>query len=142
MTEIANQSNKELLDELTKKIKHRRKFEVMDFRLAHIFLWLSIIASFASSITIASGIPTGKNILFATIAGVPGLIILIDKTFDFKRRAIWGAMFRIALEDIKDDLVFRSGEPSMIVKHLRETERDFENKYAEIGFFLQKKDTI
>lgn len=44
-------------------------------------------------------------------------------------------MFRIALEDIKDDLVFRDVEPSTIVKRLRETERDFENKYAEIGFF-------
>jgi flagellar biosynthesis protein FlhB len=140
MNQPISNPEQELQTEIAGKIKHRRKFEVMDFRLAHIFLWVSILASFTSTIIVAFGVPVGKEILFAVIAGVPGLIILIDKTFDFKKRAVWGAMFRIELEDLKDEFVFKKGDPYEIAKKLRQIERKYELLYSEIGFFSQKKE--
>ena len=132
-------TEQELQNEISKKIKHRRRFEVMDFRLAHLFLWVSILASFISTIAVASGVKEENKILIAVIAGIPGLVILIDKTFDFKRRSVWGAMFRIELEDLKDKFAFKKGDPYLVAKKLREIERKFELLYSEIGFFAQEK---
>jgi hypothetical protein len=130
----------ELLKEIEKSIKHRRKYELMDFRLAHIFLWASLIASFASSIIIASGLQTEKNKIFiAIIAGIPGLIILVDKTFDFATRAVWGATFRIELEELKDKLSFKKIDPYDASKEYRELSKRYELAYAKIGFFAKNK---
>ncbi|MBX3257840.1 MAG: hypothetical protein KF862_27165 [Chitinophagaceae bacterium] len=129
-----------LQTEIEKSIKHRRTYELMDFRLAHIFLWASIIASFASSIIIASGLQTDKNKIFITIiAGIPGLIILVDKTFDFATRAVWGARFRIELEELRDKLVFKKIEPYEASKEFRELSKRHELAYAKIGFFAKNK---
>src|SRR5690554_3938908 len=75
-------SNKNYLQlEIEKEIKHRKFYEKLDLRLAHIFLWVSILASFGSSIIIAADVDIGKLVV-AIIAGVPGLVVLIDKSFD------------------------------------------------------------
>jgi len=111
MSENNTTQNHDLQNEVSKKIKHTRRFESMDFRLAHIFLWISILASFTSTIVVASGVEEKYKIIFAIIAGVPGLVILIDKTFDFKKRAVWGAMLRIDLEELNDDLLIRNVGP-------------------------------
>ena len=140
MNQINLKLEMELLSEIEKKIKHRRRFELMDFRLAHIFLWVSILASFISTIVIASGESYVHEILFSVIAGIPAIVILIDKNFDFKRRSVWGAKFRIELEDLKDDLVFNKVDAYTAAKKLREIERKFESLYSEIGFFFQKNE--
>jgi hypothetical protein len=140
MAETILDPAQELQKEIEKSIKHRRTYELMDFRLAHIFLWASIIASFASSIIIASGLQTEKNKIFiAIIAGIPGLIILIDKTFDFATRAVWGATFRIELEELKDKLVFKKIEPYDASTEYRELSKRYELAYAKIGFFAKNK---
>ena len=138
MSEIPS-AEKELQDEISRKIKHTRRFATMDFSLAHLFLWISILASFTSTIIVAYGVPEDWEIVIAIIAGVPGLVILIDKTFDFKRRAVWGAMLRIELQELRDDLLIRKLDPDKASKKFREIERTYESAFSEIGFFSQKK---
>lgn len=131
----------ELLSEINKKIKHRRKNERLDASWAHIFLWASILASFASTIIIAAGSLQINKIIVAIIAAVPGVVIAIDKTFDFKGRAVWGAMFRIELQSLKDEFVFAKLPALQVAQKLRALERRFEELYARIGFFAVKETT-
>jgi hypothetical protein len=128
----------ELQKEIEKEIKRRRTYESWDFKLAHFFLWLSILASFGASIIVAADVAIDK-IAVAIIAGIPGLIILIDKSFDFAKRAVWGAMYRIELEELKDELVFKKTEPYAASKKFRDIKRKNEFSYSRIGFFSQKK---
>jgi len=138
MDQIVLNTEQDLQNEITNKIKRRRKFELMDYRLAHLFLWISILASFVSTISVASGKIGDLKIYFAVIAGIPGLVIVIDKTFDFKRSAVWGTMFRIELEELKDDFTFKKIDSYQVAKKLREIERKFESSNSKIGFFSRK----
>lgn len=133
-----------LQSEIEKEIKHRKTYESMDFKLAHIFLWVSILASFGASIIIAAGATLSKDtsvnkIIIAIIAGIPGLVILIDKSFDFAKRAVWGAIYRIELEELKDELVFKKIDPYDSSKKFREIKKRNELAYSRIGSFAQKK---
>lgn len=140
MEEATSNPAQDLINEIQLAVKHRRTYEVMDFRLAHIFLWMSLIASFASSIIIAAGLQTENNkILIAILAGIPGLVILIDKTFDFATRSVWGATFRIELQELKDELVFKKIEPYDAAKKFREISKRYELAYAKIGFFSRNE---
>ena len=131
-------AKEELLQEIQTEIKHRKKYQSMDFSLAHLFLWLSILASFGSTIIIAAAVNIDK-IIIAAIAGIPGLVILIEKSFDFTKRAVWGGMYSIELEELKDELQFGAIEPYDASKKLRRIKKRKEMLFSRIGFFNQKK---
>lgn len=60
-------------------------------------MWLSILASFSSAIIIAADDVEIDKIWVAIIAGIPGLVVVIDKSFDFVRRTAWDTMYKIQL---------------------------------------------
>lgn len=128
----------EVKREIEQQIKKRKKYIGMDFSLAHFFLWVSILASFTSSILIAAGV-NWDRIVVAIIAGIPGLVILIEKSFDFAKRASWGALYKVELEQLKYDLIFERVEPYDVSKRLVEIEAKYEIEFSKIGFFAKKK---
>ena len=97
-----------LKDELTKQIQKRTKYEGWDFKLAHFFIWLSIFASFSSSIMIAAGVEPIDKVWVAVIAGIPGLVVVVEKSFDFARRTAWDTMYKIDMQELKDKIDFSS----------------------------------
>ena len=122
MEQNTSDSAMELRKEIEQLLKQRKTYITMDFSLAHLFLWASILASFASSIIIASEANLNRLVI-AIIAGVPGLIILIEKSFDFSKRAMWGAMYKIELEKLRYDLVFGKNDPYKISSRLIEIQK-------------------
>ena len=125
-------------DELIKEIKKRKKWEKGDFQLAHFFIWFSILASFSSSIIIAAGDIGINKIIVAIIAGIPGLVVVVDKTFEFARRSAWDTMYKIDMQELKDDVDFGKIDGYAAAKKLREITRRNESAYLKIGFFSQK----
>ncbi|MEO6685009.1 MAG: hypothetical protein ABIN24_03555 [Dyadobacter sp.] len=125
-------------EELLNEIKKRKKYEGWDFKLAHFFLWLSIFASFSSAIIIAAGDIEIPKILVAIIAGIPGLVVVIDKSFDFARRTAWDTMYKIDMQELQDDVAFEKIDHYTAAKKLREISRRHETSFLKIGFFDNK----
>ena len=127
-------------NELLNEIRKRNKYEGWDFKLAHFFLWLSIFASFSSAIIIAAGDMDIPKIVVAIIAGIPGLVVVIDKSFDFARRTAWGTMYKIDLQELLDDVDFGKVDTYTAAKRLRKISRKHETAFLKIGFFEKDKD--
>ncbi len=120
-------------------LRHRKKYISFDFIIAHTILWASVIASFASSILIATGGLENAKWAVAIFAGLPGLMTVIDKTFDFKRRSIWGSMYAIDLEGLKDEIEFNDLRPFEAATKLRKIKKRNEALFNRIGFFSSQK---
>jgi hypothetical protein len=131
---------KEFKHELNQEIQRRKKYINFDFSLAHFFFWLSIIASFTSAIIIAGDYLKEYKIIVSVIAGIPGLVVAIDKTFDFARRAAWGTMYKIDLQELKNDIDFGNVDIHKGSRSLREIMRKNESAFFRIGFFAKEKD--
>lgn len=127
-------------EELLNEIRKRKKYEGWDFKLAHFFLWLSIFASFSSAIIIAAGDIDIPKIIVAIIAGIPGLVVVIDKSFDFARRTAWDTMYKLDMQELQDDLNFGKVDTYTAAKKLREISRRHEAAFLRIGFFAKDKD--
>jgi hypothetical protein len=122
--------------EIAAEIQKRKKWTSVDFQLAHWFVWISLIASFTSAIlTAVNSINPEYRWVIAVIAGLPGLILSIDKIFDFKQRAVWGVFYEIDLHEVEDDLMFGKADAYSSVKALRNVVRKNEGLYRNIGFF-------
>lgn len=125
-------------EELSKAIKKRSFYEFWDLRLAHFFLWFSVIASFTSAIVIASGDVQIPKIWIAVIAGIPGLVVVIERTFDFSKRSAWGTIFKIELQEVQDDLLFGKIDSYTASRKLREISQRNEILFLRIGSFVNK----
>jgi magnesium-transporting ATPase (P-type) len=142
MANSENTSIESLDEELSELIRHRTKYEGIDFQLSHYFVWTSILTSFFSSIFVASGgsFFEEHNIWFSILAGIPGLCVVIEKTFDFARRSFWGTMYKIDLQELKDEIEFGNIEKREAAKRLREIMRKNESDFIKIGSFFQNRE--
>ncbi|MGN6490717.1 MAG: hypothetical protein ACTHLE_01875 [Agriterribacter sp.] len=121
--------------EIETALKKRVKFIFWDSTLAHCVLWLSIIASFASSIMVASGQQIfANNIWLAIIAGIPGLVVLLEKTFDFSKRSASGILYKIELQELKNEYDFGRITAYKAAQRLQEITRRHEAAVLKIGF--------
>lgn len=126
--------------EIAKELKKRTTRIVWDSTLAHIILWVSIIASFASAIMVASGQKVFENnIWLAIIAGIPGLVVLLDKTFDFSRRSASATMYKIELQELKNDYDFGKINAYKAAQKLQEITRRHESSFLKIGFLASER---
>ncbi len=130
-----------LFNEINNEIEKRQYYGSWNFRLVHILLWVSILTSFASAIIVAAGIKEDviPSLWVAIIAGIPGLVISIEKTFDFGRRSSWDIMYEIELKELRDDLIFKKTEPYEAAKKLREIIRRNETAFSKIGFLASNQ---
>nr|WP_295923078.1 hypothetical protein [uncultured Dyadobacter sp.] len=133
---------KSIRKELNKEIRLRSRWEVIDFYLAHTFLWISILASFTSAIFLASDkYMFCSKLITAAVAGIPGLVVIIDKTFDFAKRASWGSMYKIELLQLKDDLDFEIINVHKAARKFRLLMKKHTIYFQRIGFFSKGKDS-
>ncbi|MCC6287772.1 MAG: hypothetical protein IT249_07795 [Chitinophagaceae bacterium] len=138
-----NKATQALESEIEKELKKRVKDITRDSSLAHIILWVSIIASFASAIMVASGQKIFvNNIWLSIIAGIPGLVVLLDKTFDFARRSSSGIMYKIELQELKNDYEFGKINAYRAAQRLQEIIRRHESSFLRIGFMAGERQNI
>lgn len=139
----SNKATQALELEIEKELKKRVKNITRDSSLAHIILWVSIIASFASAIMVASGQKIFvNNIWLAIIAGIPGLVVLLDKTFDFARRSSSGIMYKIELQELKNDYDFGKINAYRAAQRLQEITRRHESSFLRVGFLAAERQQI
>ncbi|GGD61686.1 hypothetical protein GCM10011514_27160 [Emticicia aquatilis] len=123
--------------EIRRKITKTYWLGFADHTLAHVFVWVSVLASFISSILISYEKKNEivEQLNLAVIAGVPGLIIIISRTFDFAKRAWRNSIYEIELRKLYDLLELTETSTFDVALKYRKLCKDFENKYFEIGFF-------
>jgi len=138
-----NKATQSLELEIQKELKKRVKNISRDSSLAHIILWVSIVASFASAIMVASGQQIFvNNIWLAIIAGIPGLVVLLDKTFDFARRSSSGIMYKIELQELKNDYDFGKINAYRAAQRLQEITRRHESSFLRVGFLASERQQV
>lgn len=129
--------------EIEKELKKRVKSVFRDSILAHSVLWLSIIASFASAIMVASGQQIfANNIWLAIIAGIPGLVVLVEKTFDFSRRSASAILYKIELQELKNDYDFGKINAYKAAQRLQELTRRHESSALKVGFSTSERSNL
>jgi hypothetical protein len=93
------QNVSELRAELEALILHHRKWEFRDFLSAQVFVWVGIGASVASTLYASGVLDIGRQTA-AIVGAMPGVIIVVDKTFKFAARASWHAKYRASLNSL------------------------------------------
>ncbi|MFT3747180.1 MAG: hypothetical protein QM768_02650 [Agriterribacter sp.] len=138
-----NKATQSFESEINKELQKRVKSISRDSSLAHIILWVSIIASFASAIMVASGQQIFiNNIWLAIVAGIPGLVVLLDKTFDFARRSSSGIMYKIELQELKNDYDFGKINAYKAAQRLQEITRRHESSFLRVGFLAGDRQPV
>ncbi|CAG5072897.1 hypothetical protein DYBT9623_04435 [Dyadobacter sp. CECT 9623] len=133
---VSTQVENDLKAEIAAEINKRKKWINIDFKLAHWFVWISLIASFTSAIlTVADPFKEEYRWITAVIAGLPGLVVSIDKIFDFKSRAVWGIFYEIDLHEVQDAFNWKKVDAYSSAQALRQVVRKNEGIYRNIGFF-------
>ncbi|SHF36369.1 hypothetical protein SAMN04488522_102981 [Pedobacter caeni] len=137
-----NISEKELFDaemedalkaDLCRLIRRMKRLERLDSTIAHSLFWLSILASFSSAILVSG--KYDSTYLLAVIAGIPGLVVVIEKTFDFTQRTVWDLNFRMEFEELLDEMKYKKIAGYKAVKKFRKIIRKNEYAFQKIGFF-------
>jgi hypothetical protein len=128
--------------ELDESITQRGRWEAIDFNIAHFLTWISIFSSFAASIVVASGLWENEKAWVAVIAGLPGLMLSIDRTFNFKKRASWASLFRVELEKLRDTMELGGEDIYTVAKEYRKLTRKHEMMWQNIGVFKEERDII
>lgn len=129
-----NKAAQSFEQEIQRELKKRVKNIFWDSTLGHTILWLSIIASFASAIMVASGQEIFTNpIWLAIIAGIPGLVILVQKTFDFAGRSESGTFYRIELKELKNEYDFGKINAYKAAQKLQEIIRRHESAMMKMN---------
>ncbi|MBA5689161.1 hypothetical protein [Rugamonas apoptosis] len=118
----------ELEDELKTLIAHHKKWEGRDFTWAQVFVWGGIIASGTSSIY-GSGITEMGHFFAAVVGAIPGVLIVVDKTFKFSARASWHARYRAALNSLFRKLRDENSPVPPISQALSKLESEMERDF-------------
>lgn len=92
----------EVLSRLNDMIAHHEKWSSKDFTNSQWILWVAILSSFAATILV--GKEQIPKLVLAIIAGLPALMLMVDKTFRFRDRAKWHDLYLVKVTEIRDDL--------------------------------------
>ena len=101
-TEIEQRA--ELQKRLVEYRLRNEKWGRISFYIAQAFAWLVVLGSFAASV-LSAGLVLNR-IGLAVVAAIPGIVIVVDRTFAFARRAQWHNVLGARVERIENSLRF------------------------------------
>ena len=108
--------NIELLNRIDELIKYHLHWAWNDFIVSQTLLWVAILSSFAASICASRDkIPKW---LIATIAGLPALMLMVEKTFRYIDRNAWHDAYTVDLQALRDELAIAQTPQIEVAKRL------------------------
>lgn len=107
----------------------------MEFYNCTVFLWLAIISSFLAAILTANGDGNVEisKLTLALLVAIPGVVIVIDKTFSFSRRALWSMHNAAKYEQLYNQLRYEALEIKDVSKNLAEAQFDMVEKFPAMS---------
>jgi hypothetical protein len=90
MTISAKDSSQSEIIKSLKKLERQHYFRmVFDFGMAPVLFWVALLASLVGSIISYGGAARIAPWMLALLAGVPGFVFAVDRTFGFEARYCW-----------------------------------------------------
>ncbi len=89
--------------EIEKDLKKHARWQSHDFIVAQALMWMGIITSAVSALQ-AAGVMAMPNWAGAVFATIPGIVIVVDKTFKYSARSSWHAIYCTSLRALRRDL--------------------------------------
>lgn len=117
--------------EITEALAEHARWQSHDFVFAQVLLWLGITAS-AISALYAAGVVDMWKWLGAVIAAIPGVVIVVDKTFKYSARSSWHAMYGASLRALKRDLRDRGVTRAEVADRLNKLELEMEKLFPPL----------
>jgi len=115
-----------LIEEIDKDIARRQKFETRDFMVTEYLGWGSILLGTASGISGAFSAPGGLIAVFGALAG---LLVAVDKAFNFSKRSIWNGEYKLSLKEVRYKLELSSNDPAVIATDYNKVRKEWESKF-------------
>jgi hypothetical protein len=128
----------DLQTEIHDMLNHHSQWGGHDFNVAQGLLWLGILASGFGSLA-AGGVISLPRPLSAAIAAIPGLVLLLDKTFKHSARSSWHAMYGARLRILNRRLRDEQANPADVSSELGRLEIEMENLFPPLDPGLLRK---
>jgi hypothetical protein len=107
-----------LIDDLENRFHYDSTWGSRNFCIAQTFVWLGVGSSFGSSIAAALKAPPW---IVAIAAAVPGIVIIVDRSFSFAARGRW-----------HDLLSTNIGALARALKYEGAAEKEISQKFSEL----------
>ena len=128
----------DLIGEIEQGIEHHARWYSRDFTLAQSILWIGILAS-AGSALIAAEVFDLEKWKGALIAAIPGVVIVVDKSFKFAARASWHSIFRTSLKGLRRDIRDNGMPHPEVAAKLSKLEEDMEKLFPSLDTGMMQK---
>jgi hypothetical protein len=128
----------DLRTEIRNLLDEHAHWQGHDFNVAQGLLWLGIIASAIGSLAAGGVIPLHKAVT-AVIAALPGVVLLIDKTFKHSARSAWHAVYGTRLRVLDRRLRDEQAEVKDVAVDLGKLETEMQNLFPPLDPGLLSK---
>ena len=113
-----------LLSELDKEIAKREKWSRSDFGLAQLVYCIGLTASALGVLAVAIG-GTHPAVL-ACLAAIPGIVLMIDRTFQMQTRAKWNFTYRHRVVELRRRLLYEGAPCAEISRRFSQLDQSME----------------
>jgi hypothetical protein len=127
---------------LQRQADERSRWKGHDFMWAQMLLWTAILSSFLASLHAAGaftdefeikGTHVSLKWLWALLAGLPALTLVIERTFRYTARHIWNATYEARFRSLQRDIQHRGKSEVSAVAELNELETEMTRTFPEMA---------
>ena len=104
------------VQDLARRIASSESKAIVNYRIAYLFVILGVLSSVVATISVAAGVLT--PVINATLAALPGIIVMILNTFKFESRSKWWWTKNFRLIDLQSELEQEPARESEIKKKM------------------------
>lgn len=126
-----DEAREALLQKMLTRQMRDQTWEKWDFIIAQCLLWLAILSSFISAIVVAGD--QASKMVSALLAAIPATVIVIDKSFSFARRSRWHSLMYLRLDELVNDLQFRSRPVEEVAAKLSKLRLEMEQSFPAMS---------
>ncbi len=119
-------TKEKLTNDILANIAARKKLAKRDYNASEILLTIAILSSFLTAILAVND--NVDKFIIATLGGLSGLLIVIDKRFSYAKRSTWNELYCMDLQRLISELEF--AEPLMVEEKYTALEEKKERERA------------
>jgi hypothetical protein len=124
----------DLLEEIKKEATFCERWARSNYTWAHVIFGISVFASLASSVLIASDWVKDNKLLGSLLAGLPGVMLLVNNTCRFEERTKWfwkkTRKLQRLMRELRDK---REPDPEKVSAELSDVNEELEAEWPAFG---------
>ncbi|MFA5019290.1 MAG: hypothetical protein WC504_17195 [Methylobacter sp.] len=118
-------------EDLARRVSGCRKKALLNYYAEYVFLAISVIASTAATISVASGGLTKE--INAILAALPGIVLLITNTFRFESRSdLWWKKYEV-FDSLYRELKYEGVKEEEVSKKMSALLKEYGDKWVRFG---------